>query len=250
MAPVIDDAGAILVRLVLQFRDGLQGVQEMMAEIDPATQVDGHPGHARGDGTMLAGEIANALLANGGRIPGNDGNALRHSVRTMTPAELQADPEMFHRTASVVKFICDCLFTGHKSPHIGEVELARFGKIFSEHMHWSTAQKALEQHNVAEGSARHASLQELMDANIARMKAKGAAAPRQSPPKPIPTPQQMAERRFAEDRRPGVGGRPAPNRPNGEYVPDPSGPPGSFIIEDRLPSTEGEIGPPPGFEGR
>jgi hypothetical protein len=240
-APPTESSGELLVRLVCQFRDCLQAFQEAMAEIDPATHVGGHPGHPRGDGTMLAGEIAKALLANGGRLPGNDGNALRHVVHTMTPQELQADPEMLARTAQVVRFICDCLITGHKSPHIGETELARYGTIFADHMHFSTARVALEEHNVREGTERQLSDVERMNANIAKMKAKAAMmrqTPRQSAPKPALTPQQMADRRFAPERRPGFGGNPAPNRPDGE-----------FVISDALPSLEGEIGPPPGFEG-
>jgi hypothetical protein len=249
--PVHEECGAILVRLVLQFRDALQSVQEMFAEIDPATQIGGHPGHPRGDGTMLAGEIAKALLANDGRLPGNDGNALRHVVETMTKAQLQDDPEMLHRTANVVRYICECLYTGHKSPHVGAAEIERYGKIFSEHMNFSTARVALEAHNAAEGEARRLDDLEKMQANFTRMQARSRATIPQAPKPPAPmTPQQMANRRFSEDRRPGFGGRQAPNTPEGEYRPDPAGPPGSFIIADGVPHADLPIGPPPGLGGR
>jgi hypothetical protein len=211
-----------------------QAIELRTAEDNLSALVAGMPAR---DGSCAAGFLAEALMRAGGAFGGNE-----HQLRW------PFDPHEAHETlADPLDAVSDIFANVISSFRAGRAQPDAANHILRRVSSWASARNKVEaaecekRVGTAEGQARQAEL----DRFYAERRAKHDQAAAAAKGRPYSTsangaltflgevatavkralsPQEVAERRFAPDRRPGEGGRPAANRADGEYDPtlDPS----------------------------
>ncbi len=188
------------------------------------------------DGTALVGMLIEKLIDAGGRWGGGGVDvALSHLKTALDPINPALDRDgLQDRVRKIVPLILDCLAYGEKHPDADPTNAIEFAAAWSLSFHRAEAIDTLRIFREAQGRERVA--REAQDSNdrVARAKAKalqpgdletetqsgvrGIIKRAVATAKRALSPQEVANIRYAEDRRPGFGGRPPPNTPNGEYV--------------------------------
>jgi hypothetical protein len=226
-----------LVESVQRFRYALKIHREaLMLDAESAKAV----GEAPRDGVAATGFLMGELLAAGGKLQSqNSHNELRWCLDNSGPDVAHGDLDTC--STDLFPMLVQALSVGERMPHVSQVNVEQVIAAWKSSMNIAEASDKLRRFHEAEGHARVARETQHRNERIAALKEQelqpgdvefetqsGAKGIRRAVRNLVAalSPQQVAERRFAKDRRPGVDGRPAANTPLGEYNPrlDPSAP--------------------------
>ncbi len=235
---------------VLGMLDDLGVIRDATAEDNVAAEQAGLP---RRDGTHAAACLAEYLLGVGAAWGGNP-HELRWALDVHGASETLADP--FEAVANVFQNVVTAIRMGRAKPSDAPQHMLHQIADWAGARNKVEAEQREKARGTAEGQARQAEL----DARHAERLAKQRAAIAEAKGRPYSTssngarsflgnavraakralsPQEMADRRWSKDRRPGVDGRPEANMPDGTY--DPSFPPydsANPVAHDAPPAAE------------